>query len=184
MIRLAVLSALSVLLSLQAYAHGDSCRAFLDEALRLDGQAYAYSYHRAYGTVVTAPDPLGHRGFSMAPDFEIEEGIDNPSAKNKRHFQMRGDAYAQQISGHMKLVFLDRGNGDEDEATLTIRRNGETEIYLRTWDARVVLDDVSCFDGHSGPEFIISGSSSSLGFGLSLYSFLIEPCIGRFGCAQ
>lgn len=184
MIKFLGLLALSVFLSLQAFAHGGSCRSFLDEALRTDGALFAYQRFRGYGTVVTARDPLGHRAFSMAPDFEIEDGLDNSSAKNKRHFLMRPDAYAQQISGSMKLVFLDRGNGDEDSATLTLRRNGTAQIRLNTWNVTVPLDNVSCFDGHSGPEFIISGERSSSGFGRTIYTFLIEPCIGRFGCAQ
>ncbi|MEL6858077.1 MAG: hypothetical protein AAFO74_06800 [Pseudomonadota bacterium] len=184
MIKFLGLLALSVFLSLQAFAHGGACRSFLDEAFRRDGQSFAYQRFRAYGTVVTARDPLGHRAFSMAPDFEIEDGLDNSSAKNKRHFLMRPDAYAEQISGSMKLVFLDRGNGDEDSATLTIRRNGTADIRLNTWGVTVPLNDISCFDGHSGPEFVISGVSSSGGFGLTLYSFLIEPCRSRWGACS
>lgn len=185
MIRFFGVLALSVCVSMQAFAHGGACRPFLDEALRTEGAFFDYQRFRAYGTLVTARDPLGFRAFSMAPDFEIEDGLDNRSAENKRHFLMRPDAYAQKFSGSMKLVFLNRGNGDEDSATLTVHRNGTAEIRLNTWGVTVPLNDVSCFDGHSGPEFLISGVSSSGGYGLTLYSFLIEPCRSRWGaCSQ
>lgn len=184
MIKFIGASILAVFLSMQAFAHGDACRPFLDEAFRVDGQSAAYSRFRAYGTVVTARDPLGHRGFTMATDFEIEDGLDNSTAARKRHFEMRPDFYAEQMSGSMRIVYLNRGNGDADEATLKIRRNGAAELYLRTWDTLIVLDDIMCFDGHSGPEFILSGVDQSPRFGLSVYTFLVEPCIGRSGCAQ
>jgi hypothetical protein len=180
--RISLASVLCVLGSLlgasRAAAVDDgSCLPFFTQAF-----SPAFNYLEVIGTRVTARGPGGFASFSMSETYEVESGLASPAAAAQSAFRIHraGAGTDRYYSGKFHDVFPERGNGDEDLTTFTFTIGGSVRLVLDSWGGgSVPLAGVSCYSGHFGDSFILTGYNRTPGWGVSVFSFLVMPPFSR-----
>lgn len=155
---------------------GRSCAAYFQTLFGSHARQPGSPTLLVEGTRVTARGEGGFASFAMAPAFEAEDGVASASAKTNAAFELGYYRPDSAYVGQFVDVFPERGNGDADLSTLTLKAGGEASITLNRWgDSDVPLESLTCYSGHTGDAFVMTATSRTGSHGFNLYSFVIDP---------